>query len=160
MDLLYLLIENFKNLLFDLLIIRRSFENLPYLWSCSLSQRWRFWIIRSNELGGIESDLVYTEVLGVAFQYILWPGSLWYPVRNSPLKNKQIFLLVISKTMLTCSTVQLDVAKNHINEYVTKNSSKSLRGATKSSRAQNMLAHSSTLISPFAYFISKTGDFR
>ena len=31
MDLLYLLKENFKNLLLDLLIIRRSFENLSYL---------------------------------------------------------------------------------------------------------------------------------
>ena len=36
MDLLYLLKENFKNLLFDLLIIGRSFENLSYLSSCSL----------------------------------------------------------------------------------------------------------------------------
>ena len=30
MDLLYLLKENFKNLLFDLLITGRSFENLSY----------------------------------------------------------------------------------------------------------------------------------
>ena len=36
MDLLYLLKENFKNLLFDLLIIGRGFENLPYLSSCLL----------------------------------------------------------------------------------------------------------------------------
>ena len=48
-------------------------------------------------------------------QYILWYGSLWYPVRSSSLKNKQIFLLVISKLMSAFSTVQLDVAKNHIN---------------------------------------------
>ena len=48
-------------------------------------------------------------------QYILWYGSLWYPVRSSRLKNKQIFLLVISKLMSAFSTVQLDVAKNYIN---------------------------------------------
>ena len=39
MGLLYLLKENFKNLLFDLLIIGRSFENLSYLSSWSLSLR-------------------------------------------------------------------------------------------------------------------------
>ena len=36
MYLLYLMKENFKNLLFGLLIIERSFENLSYLASCSL----------------------------------------------------------------------------------------------------------------------------
>ena len=36
MDLLYLLKENFKNLLFDLLIIGKRFENLSYLSSCLL----------------------------------------------------------------------------------------------------------------------------
>ena len=41
-DLFYLLKENFKNLLFDSLIMGRSFEKLSYLSSCSLSQRWRF----------------------------------------------------------------------------------------------------------------------
>ena len=62
MDLLYQLKENFKNLLFDLLIVGRSFENLSYLSSCSLSRRWRFWRIHSKVLRGIESDLGYTEV--------------------------------------------------------------------------------------------------
>ena len=42
MDLLNLLKENFKDLLSDLLITRRSFENLSYLSSCSLSQRLRY----------------------------------------------------------------------------------------------------------------------
>ena len=37
MDLLYLLKENFKNLLLDSLITGRKFENLLYLSSCSLS---------------------------------------------------------------------------------------------------------------------------
>ena len=36
MDLLNLLKKDFKNILFDLLIIGRSFENLSYLSSCSL----------------------------------------------------------------------------------------------------------------------------
>ena len=41
MDLFYLLKDNFKNLLFDLFIMDRIFENLSYLPSTSLSQRWR-----------------------------------------------------------------------------------------------------------------------
>ena len=104
-----------KNLLFDFLITGRSFENLSYLSSCSLSQRWRFWRIHSNVLRGIESDLAYTNVSGVTFQYTLWSGSLWYLVRSSMRKNKQILLLAIWKLMPALSTVQLDVAKNHIN---------------------------------------------
>ena len=114
-DSLYLLKENFKNLLFDFLITGRSFKSLSYLSSCSLWQRWRFWRILSNVLRDIESDLPYTKVSGVTSQYILWSGSLWYPVRSSTLKNRRIFWLVISRSMPDFSTVQLDVAKNHIN---------------------------------------------
>ena len=66
MDLFYLLKENFKNLLFDLLIARRSFKNFPYLSICSLPQRERFARIRLKVLQGIESDLAYTEVLGLS----------------------------------------------------------------------------------------------
>ena len=115
MVLLYLLKENFKNILFNLLITGRIFKNLSYLWSRLLSQRWRFWRICSNVWPGIESDLAYTKVSLVASQYILWSGSLWYPVRSSMLKNKQFFSLVISKLMPAFSTVQIDAAKNHIN---------------------------------------------
>ena len=57
MDLLYLFKKNFKNLLFDLLIMGRNIKNLSYLSSCSLSQRRRFQRTRSNLLRGIESDL-------------------------------------------------------------------------------------------------------
>ena len=162
MDLLYLLKENFKNLLFDLLITGRSFENLSYLSSCSLSQRWRFWKIHSNLLRGIESDLAYTKVSGVTSQYILWFGSLWYPVRSSMFKNKQILSLVILKLMPVFSTVQLDVAINHINWNVTKNNLISLREATILSSAPNlgMFAHSAILLKlRFAHIISKTGGF-
>ena len=56
MDLLYLLKENFKNLLFDLLITGKSFENLSYLSSCLLLQRVRFWRIRSKVFRGIKSE--------------------------------------------------------------------------------------------------------
>ena len=70
MGLLYLQKENFKNLLFNLLITGTSFENLSYLSSCSLSQRWKFWRIRSNVLRDIESDFAYTKVSGAASQYI------------------------------------------------------------------------------------------
>ena len=55
------------------------------------------------------------KVSGVTSQYILWSGSLWYPGRSSILKNKRIFLLVISELMPAFSTVQLDAGKNHIN---------------------------------------------
>ena len=161
MDLLYLLKEKFKNLLFHLFITGRGFENLSYWSSCSLSQRWRFWRIRSNVLRAIESDLAYTKVSGVASQYILWSGSLWYPVRSSMLKSKRIFSLVISKLMPVFSTVKLDVVKNHINYYVTKNNSRTLRGVTILSSVLNfgMFAHSTTLISRFAQLISKAGGF-
>ena len=36
MDLFYMLKENFKNLLFDILITEKIFENWYYLSSCSL----------------------------------------------------------------------------------------------------------------------------
>ena len=39
----------------------------------------------SNVLWGIKSGLAYTKVSGVASKYILWSGSLWYPVRSSML---------------------------------------------------------------------------
>ena len=55
------------------------------------------------------------EVSGIAPQYILWSGSLWYPVKSSMRKNKCIFSLVISKLICAFSTVQLDAAKNYIN---------------------------------------------
>ena len=62
------------------------------------------------------TDLAYTKVSGVASQYILWSGSLCYPVGiSSMLKNKRIFSLAISKLIPASSAVQLDVAKNHIN---------------------------------------------
>ena len=106
-------------------------RNLSYLSSCSLSRRWSFWRIRSNVLRGIESDLAYTKVSVVTSQCILRSGSLWYPARSSMLKNKRDFLLIISKLMPAFSTVQIDVAENHINYYVTKitkNNTRSLGG--------------------------------
>ena len=115
MYLLYLLKENFKKLLFDLLITGKSSENSFYLSSCSLSQRWTFWRIRPNVLQGIEEAFAYTKVSRVVSQYILWSGGLCCPVKNSMLKNKRIFSLVISKLMPAFSTVSLDVAQNHIN---------------------------------------------
>ena len=77
MDLFYLLKEGFKNLLFDLLITGRSFEDLSYLSSCSQSQRGRIQRIRSNVIPVIESDIAYTEVSGAASQYILRSRSIW-----------------------------------------------------------------------------------
>ena len=111
MDLLYLLKENFKNILFDLLITGRSFENLPYLWSCLLSQRWRSWRIRSNVLRGIESDLAYTKVSGFAFQY-MWSGSLWHPLSSSMLKIEFFHYNFKTNACFLTMAVQLRVAKN------------------------------------------------
>ena len=103
MDLLYLLKENFKYLLMDLLITGSSFENLIYLSSCSLSQRWRFLnVLQSNEW-----DLTYTNVSGVASQYILWSGSLWYPIRSRMLKTNQLFFISsfkINTWFVDCTT--------------------------------------------------------
>ena len=161
MDLLYLLKENFKNSLFDLLITGKSFENLCYLSSCSISQSWRL----SRTLQRITRRWITPcshKSIVVTLQYILWSGSLWYPVRSSMLKNKRIFSLVISALMPVFSTVQLDVAKNHINLNVAKKNSRTLRGVTKSSSALNfeMFAHSTTLISRFSHFICRAGGFR
>ena len=58
MDLFYLLKENFKNLLLDLLITGRSFENWSDLSSCFLSQRWRFWRIRSMHYETLNHSLL------------------------------------------------------------------------------------------------------
>ena len=85
--------------------------------SCLLSQKWRFWRICSNIL----QDLAYQTLvrpclhksIGVASQYILWSGTLWYPLIRSMLKNKQIFSLVISKVIPDFSAVKLDKTKNH-----------------------------------------------
>ena len=112
MDLFYLLQKNFKNLLFDSLITRRSFESLSYLSSCPFSQRWRFRGIRSNLLWGIESDLAYTKISGVVSQYIL-QSNIWYPLSSGMLKwfdvitwpvlANFLFLFVLMKfTLNTC----------------------------------------------------------
>ena len=77
-----------------------------------------------------------------------------------PIK-KGILSLVISKLVSTLSTVQFDVAKNHISYYVTKNNSRSLIGVTKSSIALKflMFAHSTTIISRFVHIINKPRGF-
>ena len=153
MDLLYLLKENFKNLLFDLLITGENFENLSYLSSFLLSQRWRFRRIHSNVLRGIESNHAYTKVLGVASQYILRSGSLWHPLSSSMLKNRRIFSLVISLVMSAFSLwlynlVEPKIILNQTNASL-KNKMRSLRGVIISSSVLNfeMFAHSTTLIS-------------
>ena len=69
--------------------------------SCVIHQVVRYHKDEDSE----QSDLGHTKVSGVASQYILWSGSLCYPVRGSMLKNKQIFSLVISKSMPGFSTV-------------------------------------------------------
>ena len=115
MDSFYLLKENFKNLLFDCLITGKNCENLSYLSSYLLSERWSFQRIHLNVLRDIESDLAYTKVSGVICQFILRSGSLWPPLSISVHKIKRLFSLVISKLMSAFSlTVQFGVANNHI----------------------------------------------
>ena len=115
MDLLYLLKGNIKNLLFNLLTTGRSFEK------CLIYQ-----VVRNHkDHDSGEYIRTYYEALnqtfltqkrrGTASQYILWSRRLCYPVRSSMLKNKGIFSLVISKLISAFSTVEIDVAKNHIN---------------------------------------------
>ena len=107
MDLLHLLKENFKNLLFESLITGKNFKNLSSLSSFSLSQRWRLrcpenrdvQIIRLNVLQGIESNLAYTKVLEVVSQHILRSRTLWHPLSSGMFKNEQIFSSVILKLM-------------------------------------------------------------
>ena len=87
-DFFCLLKGNFKNLLSDSLITGRSFENLSYLSTCSLSRKCRFRRVRSNVLRDIESDLAYIKISGIVSQCILRSGSLWHPLRSSMLKNR------------------------------------------------------------------------
>ena len=61
--------KNLKDLLFDILITERSFENFSYLSSCSFS--WRRGI-PFNVLRGIESDRAHTKVSVVTSEYIFW----------------------------------------------------------------------------------------
>ena len=98
MDFFYLLKESVIYLLFGLIITGRSYENLRCLASCFLSQRSRFQRIRSNVLLDTESDLAYTKESGSIFQYILWAGSLLYPLNSSNLKNKRFFVVGNFKT--------------------------------------------------------------
>ena len=65
--------------LFNSLITGRSFENLSYLSSCSLSQRWRFQRIRSNLLRNIQSDVAHSVPLKTSFlqgDKLFWE-NLW-----------------------------------------------------------------------------------
>ena len=70
MDLLYLLKENFKNLLFDLLIIGRSSR------ICLIYQVDCYHKDEDSE----EYAQTYYEALNQTLlrQYIIWPGSLWF----------------------------------------------------------------------------------
>ena len=166
MDLIYLLKENLKSLRFGFLITGRSFKNLSYLSSCSLSQRLRFRRIRSNVLRGIESDLVQTKASAVASQCILRSRSLCHPLSSSMLKNKRIFSLVISKLMPTFYLWLYNVVPPRIisTNTLSNNNSTSIRGVTISSSVLNfgMFAHTTTLItliSRFAHIITKTSGF-
>ena len=158
-----LFLLNFINLLFGLLITGKSFENLSYLSSCSLSQKWRFSRLRSKVLLGIEPDLACTKVSMVASQYLLWSGSLWYPLISGMVKNKGIFSLVIWELMPAFSLWLYNLVLQKIISINTssQNNSRSLTGGTISSSVQNLgtFAHSARLISRFAYFTSKTSEF-
>ena len=103
--------ENLKNL-FDSLSTGSSFENVLFIKSVSLSQRWRFMF---EVLPGIESDLAYTEVSGVVCQYILQSGSLWHPRSSSMLKIAKCFISNFKINVCFFSmTVLLGEANNHI----------------------------------------------
>ena len=100
MNLSYLLKENFKNLLLDLLITRRSFENFSYqVVRCRRDED-------SEEYAGTYYEALNQTLLtqkhksiGVASQYILRSGSSWHRLNSSMLKNRRSFSLVISKLM-------------------------------------------------------------
>ena len=107
MDLLYLLKENFRHLVFNLLITGRASR------ICLIYQV----VFYHKDEDSVEYIWTYYEALDQTLltQYILWSGSLWYAVRSSMLKNKRIFSLVILKLTPAFTTVQLDVARDHFN---------------------------------------------
>ena len=130
----------------------RSFKNLFYLSSCSMSLR-RFRRIHSIVLRGIKSDFACTKVSGVVSQYILRSGRLWHLLTSTMLKNKQIFSLIISKLISAFSLWLYNLVYLAIILFNTllNNNSRSLRGVTISSSLLNfgMFPHSTTLIDDF-----------
>ena len=75
-----------KNLLFDLLIMVRSFRNLFYLLSCSLSQR-RFRRIYSRYYEALNQTLLAQKYWEYS-QYILRIVGLWHPLSSSMLNSR------------------------------------------------------------------------
>ena len=128
----------------------RSFRNLFYLSSCSMSLR-RFRRIHSIVLRGIKSDFACTKVSGVVSQYILRSGRLWHPLTSSMLKNKQIFSLIIFKTSFCFLSMTLVYPPIILFNTLLNNNSRSLRGFTISSSLPNfgIFPHSTTLIDDF-----------
>ena len=114
MDLLYLLKKKFKKLLSDILITGMSFENLSYLSSCLYHKDKYSEEYTRTYYEALNQTLLHKSIGGrLPIHFKVW--KLMVPVRCSMLKNKRIFSLVISRSMPDFSTVQLDVAKNHIN---------------------------------------------
>ena len=116
-----------------------SFNNLSYLSRCSLLQSWRFRRIRSKVIRGIESDLIYTKLLGAVSRYNLRSGSLRHPLSSSILKNMRIFSLVISKLMPVFSLLLYSLVYPTIisTNASSRNNLRSLRGFTISSTLLN-----------------------
>ena len=92
MDLLYLLKENLKNLIFDLLIRGRSFQNLSYLSSLFVVKKME---ILKNTLERITrhwiSPCLHKSIGGRL--------PIYFTLSSSMLENKRIFSLVIWKLM-------------------------------------------------------------
>ena len=111
---------------------------------------------------GTESDLAYTKLLGGDPQYIWRSGSLWHPLSSSMLKNKRMYLLVISKLMLAFSLWlrNLVYPKSISTNTSSNNNSRSLTGVIISPSVLKfgMFVHSATLILQFFHLISRTSS--
>ena len=124
-------------------------------------------ISKNTLLRGIESDVACAKLLEVVSYYILRSGSLWRPLNSRIPKNKWNVSLVIPKLVSVFSLWLYNLvypkiilikvpSKNKRSPYVTP-----LRRIRMLFSLLNfgMFPCSTTLISRFSYFISKTGGF-
>ena len=121
MDLLYLLKENLKNLIFDLLIRGRSFQNLSYLSSLFVVKKME---IPKNTLERITRYWIRPCL----HKSIGGRLPIHFTLSSSMLKNKRIFSLVIWKLMSPFSVWPYNLVQPKIisTNIFSKNNSRSL----------------------------------
>ena len=150
-------IKNFKNILFESLITRRTSRIFLI-----------YRVVRCHKDGDSEE---YVRTYYEALNHTLYRGRGSSPntfhglqaMESTKLKNNQIFSLVVSKLMSAFYLWLYNLVQPTIisTNTLSKNSSRSLRGVTILCSLLNfpVFARSTTSISRVSHFISKTGGF-